>query len=300
MNLANITQVGSRLVGRSVLIAQKFAPEILVGVGIIGGVTAAVWGAKATLELDSSLVYSRTMVKEHKEMRELTTEAEYPTSKYQQDIAISYYRGVQAVIKLYGPPIALGGLSIACILSAYGILRTRNTALIAAYNALEATFRRYRDRVIEDHGEETDHRYIHNLREVESETTNEKGKVVKSKELVADTNTEDLYVRTFDQRNPQWRGEGDMYNYFFLKAQQNYHNNILHTRGHVFLNEVLAALGFEHTTEGAMTGWVANSEKGDNYIDFGIFDALSAPKDFIDARAIRIEFNVDGVILGLI
>ena len=178
-------------------------------------------------------------------------------------------------------------------------MRTRNTALIAAYNALEATFRRYRDRVIEDHGEETDHRYIHNLREVDVETTNEKGKVVKSKELVAVPNTEELYVRTFDQHNPQWRGEDDMYNYFFLKAQQGYHNNILHTRGHVFLNEVLSALGFGHTTEGAITGWVANGE-GDNYIDFGIFDALSAPKDFLDARAIRLEFNVDGVILGLI
>ena len=98
INLTNITQVGTRLVGRSILIAQKFAPEILVGVGIIGGVTAAVWGAKATLELDDSLKVSRKMVKDHKKLREHTTEVEYPTSKYQQDIAISYYRGAQAVL----------------------------------------------------------------------------------------------------------------------------------------------------------------------------------------------------------
>ena len=299
MNLANITQAGSRLVGRAALIAQKFAPEILVGVGLVGGVTAAVWGAKATLELEDALAPSKKLIREHKQLREMTNEEQYPPVKYQQDMAISYYRGVQAVVKLYGPPIALGAASVACILSAYGIMRTRNAALIAAYNAVETAFRRYRDRVVEDFGEETDHRYIHGIREVEIEETNDKGKVVKRKELVADIDPEDLYVRVFDERNAQWRHEDDMYNYFFLKSQQNYHNQILHTRGHVFLNEVLSSLGFEHTKEGAVVGWLANSD-GDNYIDFGVFDALSAPKQFIDAKAIRLEFNVDGVIFDQI
>lgn len=295
MNLANITQAGSRLVGRAALIAQKFAPEILVGVGLVGGVTAAVWGAKATLELEDALAHSKKMIADHKQLREITNEDQYPPAKYQQDMAISYYRGVQAVVKLYGPPIALGAASIACILSAYGIMRTRNAALIAAYNAVETAFRRYRDRVVEDFGEETDYRYAHGIREVEIEETNEKGKVVKRKELVSDVSPDDLYGYVFDERNPQWRHEDDMYNYFFLKSQQNYHNQILHTRGHVFLNEVLGSLGFEHTKEGAIVGWLANSD-GDNYIDFGVFDALSAPKQFIDAKAIRLEFNVDGVI----
>ena len=299
MNLANITQAGGRLVGRAALFAQKFAPEILVGVGIVGGVTAAVWGAKATLELDEALAPSKRLIHDHKQLRDRVNEDQYPIAVYQKDMAISYYRGVQAVVKLYGPPIALGAASIACILSAYGIMRTRNAALIAAYNAAETAFRRYRDRVVEDIGEEADHRYLHGLREVEVEETNEKGKVVKRKELVSDLSAEDLYVRTFDQRNPQWRGEGDVYNYFFLKSQQNYHNQILHARGHVFLNEVLGALGFEHSKEGSIVGWLLNGD-GDNFIDFGVFDALSTPKDFIDAQAIRLEFNVDGVIFDKI
>lgn len=299
MNLANITQVGSRLVGRAALVAQRFAPEILVGVGLVGGVTAAVWGAKATLELKDAIAPSKELIRGHKELREATNEEQYTPMKYQQDMAISYYRGVQAVVKLYGPPIALGAASIACILSAYGIMRTRNAALIAAYNAVETAFRRYRDRVVEDLGEETDHRYLHGLREKEIEEVNEKGKVVKHKELVADDVPDDLYVYTFDQQNPQWRGEGDVYNYYFLKSQQNYHNQILHARGHVFLNEVLSALGFKHSKAGSIVGWIANGD-GDNYIDFGIFDALSAPKDFIDSQAIRLEFNVDGVIFDKI
>ena len=299
MNLANVTKVGSRLVGRAALVAQKFAPEILVSAGIIGGVTAAVWGAKATLELDDALTYSRELIKGHKELRQVKTEEEYPVTKYQQDMAISYYRGIQAVVKLYGPPVALGAASVACILSAYGIMRTRNAALIAAYNAVETAFRRYRDRVVEDFGEEVDHRYVQGIREVEVEETDDKGKVVKRKELVSDVSASDLYVYTFDQQNPQWRAESDMYNFYFLKSQQNYHNQILQTRGHVFLNEVLSALGFEHSQAGSIVGWIANSG-GDNYIDFGIFDALDSPKKFIDTKAIRLEFNVDGVIFDKI
>lgn len=299
MNLANITEVGTRFVGRAALLVQKFAPEILVTAGIVGGVTAAVWGAKATLELNDALAPSRKLVKDHKEYREMLDEEKYPKLQYQQDIAISYYRGVQAVVKLYGPPVLLGATSIACILSAYGIMKTRNAALIAAYNSLETAFRRYRDRVIEDHGETVDHKYLHDLREETIETTDEKGKKVKHKELVKSSEARELYTRTFDQANPQWRGEGDMYNFFFLKAQQNQYNNILHTRGHVFLNEVLSSLGFEHSSEGAIVGWVLNGD-GDNYIDFGVFDPLEAPKGFIDPQAIRLEFNVDGVIFDKI
>lgn len=299
MNLANVTQVGTRFVGRASLLVQKFAPEILVTVGILGGVTAAVWGAKATLELNDALEPSKKLIRDHKEYRAMLDEDKYPKVQYQQDMAISYYRGVQAVVKLYGPPILLGATSIACILSAYGIMRTRNAALMAAYNSVETAFRRYRDRVVEEHGEEADYKYLNGLREETVETLDENGKKVKRKELVQEFDAEVLYTRVFDQANPQWRGEGDLYNFFFLKAQQNQYNNILHTRGHVFLNEVLSSLGFEHSSEGALVGWVLNGD-GDNYIDFGVFDPLEAPKGYIDPKAIRLQFNVDGVIFDKI
>ena len=57
----------------------------------------------------------------------------------------------------------------------------------------------------------------------------------------------------------------------FLRAQQNYWNQMLVARGHVFLNEVYDALGIERTQAGSIVGWVI-SENGDNFIDFRIFD----------------------------
>jgi len=90
----------------------------------------------------------------------------------------------------------------------------------------------------------------------------------------------------------------------FLKAQQNYFNNMLQARGHVFLNEVYDALGMERSSSGTVVGWVIRKDgQGDNFIDFGIFDGESErARAFVNGyeRNIRLDFNVDGVIYDLI
>ena len=90
----------------------------------------------------------------------------------------------------------------------------------------------------------------------------------------------------------------------FLHAQQEYFNNMLRARGHVFLNEVYDALGIQRTSAGSMVGWVMRKDgKGDNFIDFGIFDGdKPRARDFVNGyeRSILLDFNVDGVIYDLI
>jgi hypothetical protein len=94
-----------------------------------------------------------------------------------------------------------------------------------------------------------------------------------------------------------------MYNQVFLRAQQCYFNDLLHSRGHVFLNEVYDALGLERSRAGAVVGWVVSKDRGDNFIDFGIFDGdRQAVRDFVNGNegSILLDFNVDGVIYDLI
>ena len=83
----------------------------------------------------------------------------------------------------------------------------------------------------------------------------------------------------------------------WLRGQQNILNDILHTRGHVFLNEVYDALGFPHTPQGAVLGWIDG--EGDNCIDFGLYDQNKENvRRFVNGvdNVIMLEFNHDGVI----
>ena len=64
---------------------------------------------------------------------------------------------------------------------------------------------------------------------------------------------------------------------------------------HVLLNEVHDHFGFEHTQPGSVVGWVIGPD-GDNYIDFGIFDAYNSSFVNEQERSIILDFNVDGVI----
>jgi hypothetical protein len=89
----------------------------------------------------------------------------------------------------------------------------------------------------------------------------------------------------------------------FLRANQQYFNNLLIVRGHVFLNEVYDQLGLPHTTAGQIVGWrYTPDNEGDNYNDFGILRDDETVRDFINGRngSILLDFNVDGPILGKI
>ena len=85
----------------------------------------------------------------------------------------------------------------------------------------------------------------------------------------------------------------------FLRAQQQYANDLLVARGHLFLNEVYDMLGIERTKAGQVVGWIYDPKNpnGDNYIDFGIYDVNKAKnRDFVNGYepVILLDFNVDG------
>ena len=87
----------------------------------------------------------------------------------------------------------------------------------------------------------------------------------------------------------------------FVIQRQNYWNDRLKRKGHVFLNEVRESLGLDRVPEGQMVGWIydPNDSERDNYIDFGIYDVYSeANRRFANGleRSVLIDVNVDGTI----
>lgn len=275
---------------RALLIAQKFSPEALTVIGVVGVVASAVLASRATLKLEETVDLANERLR--------VARAELVTKEDKKPLVRAQTRNVLEIVKLYGPSVTLGVASLTCIVSAHGILHKRNVAIAAAYKAVEGSFEQYRKRVVEEFGEEKDTEYRQGIR-----TTVEKGEDGKKTTTKAfDPTDVSLYARFFDEGNPNWsRFPGQ--NLVFLKIQQQYMNDLLITRGHVFLNDVYDALGMERTGAGAATGWVIRKDGGDNYIDFGIYNADNEQaRAFVNGneRNILLDFNVDGVIWDLI
>lgn len=290
----------SQALGRAGLKLKKYSPEILMGLGIAGGITASVMGAKATLKLEGVVDTINSAKTRVTDTYENSDREAYSDKDKRHDLTVIYTQGVMEIVKLYGPSVSLGLGSIVCILSAHGIMRKRYAAVAVAYNSLEKTFADYRDRVKDQFGEEVAEALRNGIYEVE-ETDSKTGKKVTKHTI--DGTKHSMYARFFDEFNPNWT-ENPEYNMMFLKSQQQWLNDKLQARGHVFLNEVYDALGMERSPAGAVVGWTCGiGGSGDEFIDFGIYDAGSdAARDFVNGfeRSILLDFNVDGVIYEMI
>ena len=212
------------------------------------------------------------------------------------------------LVKLYGPAVVLGTVSIAAIIGGHHILRKRNIALAAAYTAVDKGFKEYRGRVLERFGEEVDRELRYNIKakEIEKTVTDANGKetVVKETVDVADPNLTSDYARFFDDGCTGWTKDPE-FNLMFLKDQQRYANDLFKSKGHLFLNEVYDMLGIPRTQAGQVVGWIYDEKNpiGDNFIDFGIYDIADERKrSFVNGyeRTILLDFNVDGNILEMI
>ena len=285
---------------------KKHSPEILLVAGIAGGVTSAIMACKATTKAGDIIEDTKSQLDIiHKGIEDGNIRGvEYTKEDGRKDLTIVYTQTVVKFIKLYGPAVALGTVSIVSILAGHNITRKRNLALCAAYTTIDNSFKQYRNRVIERFGEELDRelRYDIKAKEVEETVVNEDGteSTVKTTMNIIDPNTISDYSRIFDECNTSW-SKSPEHNLVFLKQQQNYANDLLKSRGHLFLNEVYDMLGFPRTQAGQIVGWVYDEKNpvGDNFVDFGIFDLYDERKrDFVNGheRVILLDFNVDGEI----
>lgn len=288
---------------------KKHSPEILIVTGVVGTVVSAVMACKATTKVNDILDDTKTKVKQ---VHDVLEDESIPEEKYSEedgkkDLAIIYAQTGWNFVKLYGPSVILGALSITSILASNNILRKRNIALAAAYATVDKGFKEYRNRVVERFGKELDRELKYNIKaqEIEEVVVDEKGKekTVKKTIEVADPNEYSDYARFFDEYCEGWSKDAE-YNLIFLKQQQNYANDRLKAKGYLFLNEVYTMLGIEPTKAGQIVGWVYDEEHpiGDNFVDFGMYE-VSNPKarDFVNGRerSILLDFNVDGNILDM-
>ena len=111
------------------------------------------------------------------------------------------------------------------------------------------------------------------------------------------------YAVKFHKRNLNYIEDQLFYNVTFLRLQQDFLNELLKMRGHVFLNEAYDAIGVKRTSSGAIVGWrdtqvrddlpyyPQSPDSGDNQIVFHIIQ---------EDNYLVVDFNVEGIIYNKI
>lgn len=308
MKANDILNAASRGMHRIGFKIKKASPEILVVAGVAGIVTSAVMACKATTKAGAIKDELREGMGQINEVANNPKVQNYTEEDKRKDTVIVYTQAAMKYIKLYGPSVLLGAASIACIVCSHNILKKRNVALAAAYASIDKGFKEYRGRVIERFGEELDRELRYNVKakEFEETTTDTKGKekIAKTTVEVADPNTYSEYARFFDDGCNGWTKDAE-YNLMFLKNTQNAANDLLKSRGHLFLNEVYDMLGIPRSKAGQVVGWIYDKDHpaGDNFVDFGMYNMnIEKARDFVNGyeRTILLDFNVDGPIMDMI
>ena len=193
------------------------------------------------------------------------------------------------------------------MLASHDIMKKRNVALSAAYLTVDKSFKEYKQRVVDRFGEEVEKeiRYGIKAEEIVETVVDEEGNETTVTETVKTMNPTlySDYARFFDEASPCWQNDPE-YNLMFLRAQQQYANDLLRAKGRLFLNDVYEMLGIEKTKAGQIVGWVYDRENpnGDNFVDFGIYDmSKERVRAFVNGYEtnILLDFNVDGNIWDL-
>lgn len=256
---------------------KKQSPHIFFGLGIAGVIAGNILACKATLGISNDIDFFKDEIEDIKRHS--------PEEDRNRDLAKSYLSNIAHIGKAYAPAAIVTGFSIAALTGAHVTLTKRNTALTFAYAGLQKAYDEYRERVREEIGAEKELDIYHGAQEVQN------GKEVQK---IVDPNKLSVYSRFFDESSTEWRKDPEL-NRLFVQCQQNYLNQLLQARGHVFLNEAYDALGLERSSAGQVVGWIIGDE-GDNYIDFGLYEAMNSRFVNGTERSILLDFNVDGVI----
>lgn len=301
MNLSNLKVLANAKTAKILAKVKRYSPEIMIAGGIVCVVAGTVEACKATIKAEEVLDKHNHDISVIKEAKANLDDGTFPATvyseeDYKKDIAITYTKTSLNLVKTYSKAIVLTGTGICLFLTAHNIMSKRTAALATAYNILDNEFKKYRENVINEFGEEIDKKLRYSLSDKEetAEKEPEEAKPNTKKNILGYSD----YAKCFDESNINWKKNAEL-NLIFLKAQERYANDKLEAQGFIFLNDVYELLDIPKTKIGQLVGWMKNSDNGDGYVDFNIYDIYNdAKRSFVNGGEPRIwlDFNVDGVI----
>ena len=281
--------------GKPGMKAAKYLPELAMGIGAGLVVVAGVKCCKDTLDLEDVIDEARYEIEEAK-----------ANDANGRMMTIVYLKAGGRFIRLYGADIGTGLFGLAMMFYGFGVESGRLMDTIAAYKVLEGANKHLKGGVIDKYGKDAYEEIMYGMKreDVELEEIDEDGevktrKLKKTKVYPEDEGYSDLAV-FFGPGNPL-HTKNAAFNLMRLREIENYMTNRLRIEKHLFLNDVLEAIGEKHTPEGAIKGWIYG-DGGDDFVSFGIDweDAEKKPavRRFLNGieHTVWLDFNVDGII----
>lgn len=277
-------------------VVVKHAPTILTGAGTVGLVGTAVLASRATLTYKELIADEVMVITDGPNL--MKRNEHYPEEEFRKDRIVCYSRIVTKTVKHYAPTIALGVASIAAFWWSHSIQSKRIAGLAAAYAALDTSYRKYKKSVASVIGEES-------MKKVEEKIlddvvfTDEPFEYDKMAESVIPEYSP--YARIIDETSSVWDPSDDITE-LNIHAQLQYMNDLLRTRGYLFLSDVYDSLGIPRTPASQVVGWLWKKGDGDHYVSFGDIEGHRI-RFWDDSRRREVanyllDFNVDGEIVN--
>lgn len=210
--------------------AQKFtvdnAPAILAGTAVAGTVGTAIAVGKGSFQASDDI--------RQEELRM----GDPILGAYE----LSTKEKVQLVWKRYIPAAAIASTTIVCIISGATVAGRRNAALIAAYSVSETMFSEYKDKVIEQIGENKEQKVRDSIAQdhVTNNPPNREVIFAGSKEVLCYEGITGRYFHNTAEN---------------IRRAQNEINLIIINNMYVSLNEYFSFIGLEPTGMGEELGW---------------------------------------------
>lgn len=258
---------------------KKASPELLLVGGIACIIGGTVLACKATKKAGDILDEGHEYVEKIKEDLTDETQSFSPEAEklIKKDVAKSKLRTLGRVAGAYASAVALGSAGIAMIFTSHGIMRKRNGALLASYNALDAMFKTYRARVLEEEdGRERDRRYLlgNDISEWPDDGQNESEAIRNVNDGAVEMLSQypawyDIHTVRFDENTSSAFSMHPFSNLQRIRGAEGIMTSRLHEKGYVSLNEVLHELHMDPVPWGQLHGriWYPGEENDDFVIE---------------------------------
>lgn len=216
---------------------KKHSPAIYTAIGFVGIGATAYYAYKSRDKVDA-------VVQRIEEARE----NDEPVDKMEvaRDLTEALYK-----------PILTGTATVAAFALAYKIQSNRIKFLMGALVTEQARNIYFQQKYRKEHGDEAYAKFVTPVEHIEHVGVDGKGK----EKITVESVKKDIddSIGQWYSNSTEYAADDHAYNIAYIDSINDKMSTILFQRGHLTLNEVFDALGFERTRNGALLGWTTGN-----------------------------------------